>query len=158
MPEKISLGQMYNGPMSSATRFCSKDRFDNPNGLRTVLGWILPEWQRPFVWKEGQQVSWIRSVWLDIPLGTYTINMQYGSPYDGLLVDGQQRMRSLERYLNDEFTVLGYKWSEVTEVDRRFFEGTIWQYYEVRTDDEDYLTNYYNLLNFGGTPHTKDNK
>ena len=78
---------------------------------------------------------------------------------DGLLIDGQQRLRSLERYLDGEFPVFGYRWSEVTIVDRRFFEmSTIFACYVTETEDEDYLRSYYDMTNFGGTAHTEDQR
>jgi hypothetical protein len=158
MPDRVQLGQSFNGPMMAATRFAKGDNFDNPEGLRTVLGWLLPPWQRGFVWTDDQCVSFIESIWRGIPLGTYTINMAFGSRFDGWLIDGQQRMRALERYLADELPVFGYRWSEITEVDRRMFGSFIWNYYETRSDDEVYLRSYYNLMNFGGTAHKEDER
>jgi len=110
MPERVELGHMFNSPMSSAMRWMTKeDRFPNPKGLRTVMGMILPEWQRPFVWTDRQCISFIESAWRGVPLGTYTLNMRMGSPFDGYLIDGQQRMRAIERYLSDEYPVFGYR-------------------------------------------------
>lgn len=154
MPDRAELGQMFSGPMCSATRFQNRDKFDNPRGLRSVLGWLLPPWQRGFVWTDDQSIRFIESAWRGLPLGTYTINIAYGTGFDGWLIDGQQRMRALERYINDEFPVLGYRWSEVTDTDRAAFEiSRVWNYYETSSKDENYLASYYNIMNFGGTPH-----
>lgn len=154
VPDRVQLGSMYNVPLSSATRFKGDQRISNPQGLRTALGFLLPEWQRPFVWEDGQCVRFIESIWKGPPLGSYTVNLKVDSEFDGYLIDGQQRLTSIERYLSDEFPVFGYKWSEVTLVDRRVFEtGYIFPYYETRSDDENYLREYYELMNFGETPH-----
>lgn len=160
MPDQVNLGQSFAGPMMSATRFRDNhhDRFPNPKGLRTVMGMLLPEWQRPFVWSEDQCVRLLESVWRGIPIGTYTINMCYGSGFDGYLIDGQQRMRAIEMYLEDAFPVFGYRWSEVTAVDRRLFDVTPFPYYETRSKDEAYLKSYYNLMNFGGVAHSEDQR
>ena len=158
MPSAINLGQMLQGPMSSAMRFHGCDRINNPNGLRTVMGFILPPWQRGFVWTEPQCVRFIESLWLGVPVGTYSVNLLFGSQYDGWLIDGQQRMRALERYLAGDFPVLGWKWPDVTEVDRRVFGNLPWPYFQTSSKDEQYLAGYYNLLNFGGTGHIEDER
>lgn len=63
-------------------------------------------------------------------------------------------MSALEDYVNDKFSVFGYLWSEVTDVDRRRFENvTLFPSYITRSDNEHYLRCYYDMLNFGGTPH-----
>lgn len=134
-----------------------EDRYGtgNPLGLRVVMGYFLPTWQRPLVWTEEQKVRLIESAWKGLSIGTYTYNRaRLGSPYDNLLIDGQQRLHAIECYLNDEFPVFGYRWSEVTKVDRRVWEMTIhFRSYITETENETYLRDYYNLMNFGGTAH-----
>jgi hypothetical protein len=158
MPNRLNLGRQYTSVMA-APMMRLRERQErpaeyNPLGLRTVMGFCLPTWQRPLVWTEAQMVAFIESAWLGINLGTYTYNQVVGSKYDGFLVDGQQRMYALERYLADAFPVFGYRWSEVSVVDRRIWEmSTIFASYVTETEDEEYLRNYYNLTNFGGTPH-----
>lgn len=160
MPEPVNLGQMFNGPMASAMRWRDKtDRFPNPDGLSTVMGMLLPEWQRPFVWTDAQCISFIESAWRGVPLGSYTINLRLGSRFDGYLIDGQQRMRAIERYLDNEFTAFGFRWEQVTDTDRRVWRMLVkFNCYETRSDDGEYLRDYYNLMNFGGTAHTEDQR
>jgi hypothetical protein len=126
---------------------------------RVVMGYQLPSWQRPSVWTRDQEVSFMESVWKGVPLGTWTFNRTtYCCPLDDLLIDGQQRLTALENYLKDAFPVLGYKWSEVTVVDTRFFDSLTFGSYITETKDEDYLRGYYNMMNFGGTAHTEDQR
>lgn len=159
MPPRMNLGTHSQSPMcmpvSNRRRFTAL-----PEGVRGVMGFPLPSWQRPFVWTESQNIRFMESAWLGLYLGTYTYNQtDYDSPLDNLLIDGQQRMRALELYLDDAFPVFGYRWSEVTEVDRRFFEmGCIFASYVVSSNDEDYLRSYYDMMNFGGTAHTEDQR
>lgn len=159
MPERINLGKSYHSPMATPMQQLRawRDRPDeiNPHGLRTVMGYCLPTWQRGLVWTVKQKIALIESAWRGLSLGTYTYNQgRIGSPYDNLLIDGQQRLHAIECYLNDEFPVFGYRWSECTIVDRRLWEISVhFQSYVTETEDEAYLRSYYNLTNFGGTAH-----
>jgi hypothetical protein len=130
-----------------------------PSGVRTVMGYQLPVWQRPLVWTDVQNSAFVESLWKGIPCGTWTMNRFYDDPaLDDLLIDGQQRMNALERYLDDQFPVAGYHWSEVTKVDGRFFDMIIFPSYITESADEEYLKSYYDLMNFGGTAHTADQR
>ena len=162
MPDRFYLGQSWNTclsmPMLQRKEYLTgKVTFEgNP---RVVMGYQLPSWQRPSVWTRDQEVSFMKSVWKGVPLGTWTFNRTtHGCPLDDLLIDGQQRLTALENYLMDAFPVLGYKWSEVTVVDRRFFQNLTFGSYITETKDEDYLRGYYNMMNFGGTAHTEDQR
>jgi len=159
MPERANLGQHYACSMGQPMLNRLSSDFDIGT-RRSVMGYPLPSWQRPFVWTEAQSIRFIESAWMGLSLGTYTYNQTTaGSPTDGLLIDGQQRMYSIEKYLNDEFPVFGYRWSEVTELDKRLFKtNTIFGCYVTSTEDEDYLRSYYDLMNFGGTAHTEDQR
>jgi hypothetical protein len=164
MPERINLGTQR----SSTMAHCMGQRKEwlenptrvNPHGLRTVMGFCLPTWQRGLVWSVEQKISFIESAWRGIDLGTYAYNQApIGHPLDNLLIDGQQRMSAIESYLNDEFPVLGYRWSEITVVDERVWSmTTIFGSYITETTNEDYLRNYYDLTNFGGTPHNPNER
>lgn len=164
MPGRLNLGAHYASPMSKPMlqlrEWKAKPSEMNPHGLRTVMGFCLPRWQRGLVWTEAQKVAFIESAWLGINLGTYTYNqVAFGSPLDNLLIDGQQRLHAIECYLLDEFPVFGWRWSEVTDVDRRIWEmTTIFSSYVTDSEDEDYLRGYYDLTNFGGTPHQPDER
>lgn len=160
MPERVDLGQMRStviaSPINQYEHWLRNPANENPHGLRTVMGYCLPAWQRRLVWSAEQKTSFLESAWKGIPLGSYAVNQSptFGSPLDNLLIDGQQRMSALEDYLQDEFPVFGWLWSEVTAVDRRFFEmSTAFPSFLTTTDDEAYLRDYYNLLNFGGVRH-----
>lgn len=161
MPERLHLGDLRQSAMASPMgRRKMRDEAAPISGRRYVMGYLLPTWQRPLVWTEAQMVRFMESAWLGLSLGTYTYNVNYDRPdLDYLLIDGQQRLTAVERYLDDTFPVFGHRWSEVTEVDRRVFEMTCaFPSYETRSGDEDYLRGYYDTMNFGGTPHTEDQR
>lgn len=159
MPSKIDLGRQLSGCMGEVIHHNEKREELNPLGLRVVMGYFLPTWQRGLVWSEAQKISFLESAWRGINLGTYTFNRLYGSPHDNLLIDGQQRLHAVECYINDEFPVFGYRWSETTVVDKRSFRnGVIFGSYITETNDEEYLRGYYNLMNFGGVAHKESER
>ncbi len=161
MPEKIRLGDFCQSTVCLPMSNWKEKDIPNPMGYRVVMGYFLPPWQRGLVWTEEQNIRLIESLWLGLNIGTYTFNRSktFRGPLDNLLIDGQQRMNALQMYLEDRFPVFGYRWSEVTEVDRRFFEySTHFNSYITETDDEQYLRNYYNMMNFGGTAHKESER
>lgn len=135
----------------------------NPQGLRTVLGYPLPTWQRGFVWTHQQKVKFIESVWYGYDLGTYTYQKPdtkdgVVDPNSFLLIDGQQRLKAIEDYWNDEFPVFGLYWSEVPKAEQRRFMQTKFPSYEIDLGSDEELREAYNRMNFGGTPHTEDQR
>ncbi|WP_198014640.1 DUF262 domain-containing protein [Salipiger mucosus] len=133
--------------------------FSGMDKCRTVMGLKLPTWQRPLVWTEEQNIRFLESLWLGLPVGTYSYNMVLdGGALDGLLIDGQQRLNAIQRYLEDAFPVFGHRWSEVTKVDQRLFKLTAFPSYCTQSSDEQYLRDYYNRMNFGGVAHTEEQR
>ena len=152
---KIDLGRHYNSIMMAIMDVDGRAELGNPENLRTVMGFRLPVWQRGSVWTESQKISFIESAWKGIPLGTYSFTQIFkiGHPLDNLLIDGQQRMSAIDDYVNDKFKVFGYYFSEIGEIDIRMWNMIVFPSYVIANEDEEYLKNYYNLMNFGGTAH-----
>ena len=160
MPDRLSLGEHMNTTVISPLHNWENSAPD-PYGRRTVMGYPLPDWQRGLVWTEAQSIRLIESLWLGMNIGTFTVNYSpsYSGRLDRILIDGQQRMWALEQYLSDAFPVFGYRWGEVTEVDRRAFTlSRHFGSYITKSDDEAYLRGYYDLMNFGGVAHTDDQR
>ena len=156
MPSRMSLGDHMQSTMMTPMRHWEHDATPNNHGYRKVMGYFLPTWQRGLVWTPEQQIKLLESAWLGLNIGTYTFNRSniYGGPLDNILIDGQQRMWAIECYLRDEFSVFGYRWSEVTESDRRSFSmSRHFSCYITKSEDEMYLRGYYNTMNFGGVAH-----
>lgn len=155
MPDRLDLGHHFSGCIGEAM-YNYRDHLNNgkKDDGRYVMGYRLPIWQRPFVWTQGQSVKLLESLWLGIDIGTYTFNRSYDEDaYDNLLIDGQQRMKSIEDYINDAFPVFGYRWSEITDVDKRMFNGRHFHSFITQRNDDEYLRGYYNMMNFSGTAH-----
>lgn len=165
MPSRLDLGDHAQSTMSFPilqyrNALKGKPEAENIFGYREVMGFFLPSWQRGSVWTESQKIALMESAWKGINIGTFTYNVAgIGSPYDNLLIDGQQRMQALQDYIEDKFPVFGYRYSETTVVDRRMFEmSTHFNSYRTQSEDETFLREYYNLMNFGGTAHNEDER
>jgi hypothetical protein len=128
---------------------------------RRVLGYKLPEWQRLEVWSDEQCSRFVRSIWMGVGLGAFMVNFSKSGKNDDthlVLLDGQQRLRSIERYWVGEIAVTGedgrpYHWHQLTADDKSNFMRIPfpWICTEYGTDGE--LREAYNLHNFGGTSH-----
>ncbi|MBC8741876.1 DUF262 domain-containing protein [Paraburkholderia sp. UCT31] len=139
----------------------------NPNkSLRRVFGFVIPPWQRPDTeWTVEQRVRFIESVYSGIHLGVfcYTDSIIEAPELNGFLIDGQQRLSAIERYLRDEFAVPGedgvsYKWSELTEDEQARFYRMQFGFTVVTHRKEADLVKLYNLMAFGGTAHRPDQR
>ncbi len=130
---------------------------------RRVMGYKLPQWQRPEKWTTEQCINFIESIWLGANIGAFMVNQSMQEEFHDILLDGQQRLRAIERYLNDEFPVAGedgkpHYWSEMTEGERAHFHRIPFPWILTRYNDEALLREAYNRHNFGGTPHEADER
>lgn len=166
LPRRIRLGEFLQTTIYQPAYVWKehKDAID-PLGRRMVMGYLIPEYQRGLVWSREQEVSFVESFIKGIPIGTYTytsvntLDDQINLVYDRLLLDGQQRLKSLERWFSDEFSACGVKWSELEKPDQRELLGRPFSSFEVRdVTDDAYLRDYYNLMNFSGVRHTEEER
>lgn len=153
LPPKLRLGTPVSGVLCSII-YNNQEYGGERN---TILGYRVPSFQRPLVWTEKQNISLVESLILGVNVGTYTVNItSHLCPLDRLLIDGQQRMNAIRGYLNDEFPVFDLFYRDLNPVDKRRLAHTSFPSYETNSTDLEYLKNYYNLMNFSGTPHTKE--
>jgi hypothetical protein len=130
---------------------------------RQLLNLVLPPWQRPAVWTEQQQARFIEGIFLGLGTGFYVIN---GRDYDqggkdmpmsGWLIDGQQRITSVARFVKGELAIFdGIRYDDLSISDkRRRFNNVIFPCIELEYQpDEELLKELYRRLNFSGTAHT----
>jgi hypothetical protein len=141
-----------------------KGFYKNDDATEWLLGHRMPPFQRPALWTLEQQVRFLTSCWSGIHLGTYVVNRvdnwrdNFLPHVDNWLIDGQQRLRAIKAYLEDEFSVYGYRWSELTKIEQRHFDNIPFACSMVHETSESNLRMLYDLLNFGGTPHTEDQR
>jgi len=167
MPEQIYSATPRASSME--TLFFKANAFaSNPEEIwfesgREVMGFPLPDFQRPVVWTDEQCIRFIESAWLGFHLGVFVVNREdwddHGPKrFSGCLVDGQQRLTAVARYLQDAFPVFGARWSALSKREQRRFRRTTFASAEVDIWDEGELRDLYDRLNFGGTPHTDEQR
>ncbi len=138
---------------------------------RFVCGLPLAPWQRPVVWDDNMQSRFIDALWACVDTGSYMVNAWVEFTGRGLemcylsdiVIDGQQRLTSIDRYFNNEIpatAIDGKKllFSEITEIDCRFFKSRIFPRASIETNDELILREAYDMRAFGGVRHTEDQR
>lgn len=134
---------------------------------RYVCGYPVPSFQRDHVWSRDQEISFIGSVWLGIPIGTYNIHESKWDSvdgntkavkYSGWVIDGQQRLTALENYWNNQFPVFDLFWKDLTPPETRRFLMTKFGFFESSLWDEVLIRALYNRMAFGGTPHKPEDR
>jgi hypothetical protein len=142
-----------------------------PWAARFVMGFPVSSWQRELVWNAGQKARFITAVWSGADLGSYLTNEWSGSAggrmamaeNSDILVDGQQRMHSLEQYFLDQLAVpdaqgMPRVWSEIGKSERKRFLSTVFAQSHVSSDDEIALRKTYDLCAMGGAPRAPDQR
>jgi len=146
-------------------------------GQEQLGHYYLAPFQRPAVWTEQQAARLIESIHLGISIGGIVVSdcgNVTRAVVDGqtvetfpdtadLIIDGQQRMRSLARYLANELTVFAgtpaeHRFDDLERVQKRRFMGTGIGITILEAMDMASLAELYDRLNFGGTPHTEDQR
>lgn len=142
------------------------------------LGYFyLPPFQRPPSWTATQSARLVESLHLGITIGSIVVTdmgeprrIRIGDetverfPDDAdWLIDGQQRLRGLRAYLNDELTVFAgtpgeHRFGELSVRQQRRFLNYNVGFVKLDRMPVEELARIYDLLNFGGTPHTEDQR
>lgn len=133
---------------------------------RRLLTQVLPPWQRPEVWTMEQKRRFIEGIFLGLGCGYYVVNgKDWGRdaqplPMSGWLLDGQQRLCALRDFVQNGlviFTDVTYAGLSLKEQRRFMNEG--FPCFELEyTTNENALKELYDRLNFGGTPHTLEQR
>ncbi|MCF5044135.1 hypothetical protein GIW79_27180 [Pseudomonas sp. PA-7-1E] len=142
-----------------------------PWAARFVMGMPVPTWARGLEWNLGQKSRFISAIWSGGDLGSYLTNDWY-EPESGsralaenseILIDGQQRLHSLEEYLLDRLAIPDAQgqpriWSELGNSERRRFLSTIFTHARVSSGDEVALRRTYDLCALGVVPRSFDQR
>ncbi|WP_034340722.1 DUF262 domain-containing protein [Deinococcus misasensis] len=152
IPPPLARGQSHDFSLSHFIYKHQQAQEGHPN---LICGLKLPHFQRAFVWTQEQQVCFMESCWLELDIGRFVITESPDADeYDNLIIDGQQRLTTLQRYLNNEFPVYGLLWKELTRNEKRRMDRVHASTLVIsKPMNEPFLRELYNRLNFSGTPH-----
>lgn len=131
---------------------------------RRVMGYKLPSWQRKAKWTDEQCSRFLESIWMGVGIGTFMVNSHSSNDaIDQILLDGQQRLRAIERYFDGEVAVHGqdcnsYLWTELNEAEQSHFLRISFPWIESQYRVEQECVDAYNRLNFGGTQHDESER
>lgn len=138
-----------------------------PWAARFVMGMPVPTWTRGLEWNVGQQARFISAVWAGLDLGSYLTNGWCEPASTGralaenseILVDGQQRLHSLEEYFLNRLAVPDAQgqpriWSELGNGERKRFLSTTFTHMRLSSGDEGALRRTYDLCALGVVPRS----
>lgn len=168
IPKRLFYGQGMQTPIGVLMMQAEAGAIaeSNPDkSLPTVLGYVIPGWQRDLEWDDEQCERFIQSVYAGVYLGMFIYNDSISeAPHlNGILVDGQQRLYTIERYISGNLAVEGrdgkkYLWTDLDEEDQAHFKRMTMGFEVVRIKDEQELVDLYNVFNYGGTPHKESQR
>ena len=157
------LEQYLVDPSSAHERF--------PWAARFVMGMPVPTWVRGLEWNVGQKSRFISAVWSGGDLGSYLTNGWCESASVGralaenseILIDGQQRLHSLEEYFLDRLAIPDAQgqpriWSELGNGERKRFLSTIFAHARVSSAEEVALRKTYDLCAQGVVSRSFDQR
>lgn len=79
---------------------------------------FVPHYQRNYVWKKEEKSRFIESVFLGVPIMPFLVSVS-GDEAELEIIDGSQRIRTLEEYCGDGFKLSGLK--KLTELNGTVF-------------------------------------
>lgn len=119
-------------------------------------GFVLPPFQRGAVWSEEQKIRFIESLILKLPVGSYCVHEDLSTDMRWELLDGQQRWSAIFDYVDDKFPVFGLKYSELNEVEVRYFKNLTFPVFVATGFTEEEKYELFTRLAYGGTPNSVD--
>ncbi len=123
---------------------------------------FIPDYQRELIWKPKQQSRFIESILLDLPVPyLYVADVTSGEDEGRIeVVDGSQRIRTLVRFMGNEFALAGleiltklngFKFSDFALARQLRFGRKTMRMIELIEVDEEARRQLFDRLNSGGT-------
>lgn len=179
LPEPLLSGSPSSRTIGDLTREREPEYEHMFEPGQEVLGhYYLPPFQRPPSWSEEQSARLIESLHMKVSIGNFvvtnsdckmvTVNTPEG-PVKRMpktcdwLLDGQQRMRAILRYIQNDLVVFKgtpheHRYDDLDKVQKRIFRGLTVGYTVIPAGTEDEMRRIYDLMNFGGTAHTEEQR
>lgn len=139
---------------------------EEDSGAPTLFGYQVPDFQRPNDrWSREQQVRFIESMYLGANIGAFMVNLPatVHRELDNLLLDGLQRLTALKAYFRGEFGVVGEdgverRWPDLDDRDQAHLLRITFPMIQTRYTSREHAIEAYERHNFGGTPHTEQDR
>lgn len=143
---------------TSILQRCQNIAFSLYEGLsrRADGGFVLPSFQRGEVWTAEQKIRFVESLILKLPVGSYCVHEDLSTDVRWELLDGQQRWSAIFDYVDDKFSVFGLKYSELNEVELRYFKSLTFPVFIATGFTEEEKYELFTRLAYGGTPNSVD--
>lgn len=137
------------------------DKFTDSSG-NDEADFFIPDYQRELVWDDKRQSRFIESILMNLPIPYIFIAEVKGGENDGRaeIVDGAQRMRTLQRFMLDQLQLVdmkqltkmnGFKFSNLSQGrQRRVKRKTIRLIELTHNMDEEARREMFDRLNTGG--------
>lgn len=173
LPQKLIEGTTSSRTLSDLMREREPqyEKLFQAEDLEQLGHYYVAPFQRPAVWSLDQARRLNESVHLGISIGSVVVSAEgrhdsatgkYPRTADWI-IDGQQRMRSLQAYMKEGLRIFvdtphEHAFDELERPQQRSFENTTIGYIRLDHCSEEALREMYNRLNFGGVAHTEDQR
>lgn len=134
-------------------------------------GYVLdPAYQRGSVWSLEQKRNLIRSLFLGIPIGVIFLNRRGWHDEDAVsqrVIDGKQRLEAIRGFVAGEFEIPGEwvdsksEWVKYADMHSKWrwdLDNSTISTIETDLKSEAEERDLFNLVNYGGTPHTDEDR
>lgn len=160
---------------------CENKLYTRPSYLTTVhpcnIGTILhhlnekdfdlnAHYQRDYVWGPKERFELMESILSDRPIGSVCVTIRDKSLNEGYLevVDGKQRITTIQKFVNNEFDHRGYYWRDLDRTEQNQIKHIKigWILLEMRDEqaivDDSVILDYFYGVNFTGQPQSEEHK
>ena len=116
-------------PNAEATKMSLGEIFNRMSGDNPELR--VPNYQREYVWSRNQQERYLESLSRNMPIFGAVINLDTRTGIQWIM-DGQNRIETIRRFLNDEIKYKGISFSELPDNEKRRIKNMKMSYTETR--------------------------
>lgn len=162
IPEKLKFGRIREFDIGMLLHHLEKHvqevRVDDIRMY--VCGYPVPKLvQRELCWSKEQKIAYIESIWLGLPLDPVCIHAEDWDknnipvPFSGWVLDGQNRIESIESYVKGQYAVYGLLYPDLPDKTKHRFCNSKLVHIEAEFWDLDKIQDFYQRKAYGGTPH-----
>ncbi len=140
---KLTLGELFKGYTDT-----TEGGAFSMNGKLN----IRPPYQREYIYKDKQRDAVIQTVLKGLPLQTIYFYEKEDGNYE--LIDGQQRLSSVFKYMDNQFSLNYRGWTNLNEEEKKKFNNYDNIVIQVVTGTQTELLEWYKIINTNGEAQT----